>query len=196
MISSERERETFLLLFECFHLPMILHNRILAVLQIQWKSIPKDSLVFSNRITYEYHFLLVCKQFEIAELFGSHYEFSSNKIIPEIRRGKLMVYVCTCDEYISYHTSKSMNICFICRFIFRFSFLNLLKTKLLSMWISDFFTSNRVSAVKSALYSMLTSAIPPLLARYEYFEALATDDIFIVIRWFFFNAKSRIVVST
>lgn len=42
-----------------------------------------------------------------------------------------------------------------------------------------YFTSKRVSAVKSALYSMLTSLTPPLLARYEYFEALAVvEDIF------------------
>lgn len=41
-------------------------------------------------------------------------------------------------------------------------------------------TSNLVRAVKSALYSILTSAIPPLLCRYEYFEALATlEDIFV-----------------
>lgn len=40
-------------------------------------------------------------------------------------------------------------------------------------------TSKRVRAVKSALYSMLTSAIPPLLARYEYFDCRVVDVIFI-----------------
>lgn len=73
-----------------------------------------------------------------------------------------------------------------------------------SLWKTDnfnndnsviFFTSNRVSAVKSALYSMLTSAIPPLLARYEYFEALATEDILNVVCWFFFSLNSLSPVS-
>jgi len=39
-------------------------------------------------------------------------------------------------------------------------------------------TSKRDKALKSALYSMLTSALPPPVDLYEYFEVLATlDDI-------------------
>lgn len=38
------------------------------------------------------------------------------------------------------------------------------------------FTSRRESALKSAEYSMLTSAVPPPVDRYVYFEVFATAD--------------------